>query len=348
MLDKNLKGESTVQYPKVMTKISVIVPCFNEQETIKLLLNSIYEQDFDIDDIEVIIADGYSTDSTRQRIEEFQVLHPNLAITVIDNPKRNIPAGLNRAILASSGEIIIRLDAHSVPKKDYILRCVESLTSGKGDNVGGLWLIKPSGNDWQARAIAIAASHPLGVGDARYRISSKPQYVKTVPFGSFYRDLFEKIGLYDETLLTNEDYELNARIIASGGKIWFDPEIKSIYYSRSSIKELAKQYWRYGFWKERMLIRYPETLRWRQALPPLFVISVFLLFLLGFWFSSLHLLLALELFVYFSVLFIVSLKEASKTKTSSLLFGLPLAITTMHFFWGSGFIWGLVTNFVRR
>lgn len=331
-----------------MTKISVIIPCFNEQETIQLLLNSIYEQDFDINNIEVVIADGYSTDLTRQRIEEFQFSHPDLAVTVIDNPKRNIPAGLNRAILASTGEIIVRLDAHSVPESDYISRCVECLLSGKGDNVGGLWLIEPGGKGWQAKAIAIAASHPLGVGDARYRISSEPQYVKTVPFGSFHRTLFDKIGLFDESLLTNEDYELNARIIKSGGKIWFDPQIKSTYFSRPSITKLAEQYWRYGFWKARMLIRYPKTLRWRQALPPMFVISIFFLFFFGFWFLFLHRLLIMVLFLYLFILFIFSIREAYKRKIGSLSIGLPLAVATMHFCWGGGFIWGLVTNFVKR
>ena len=125
-----------------------------------------------------------------------------------------------------------------------------------------------------AQSIAAAASHPLGVGDALYRHASKASQVDTVPFGAFKRELLALVGFFDESLLTNEDYEFNTRIRKSGGTIWLDPAIRSVYFARPTLAALARQYSRYGFWKWRMLRRYPETLRWRQGLPPLFVLSL--------------------------------------------------------------------------
>ena len=142
---------------------------------------------------------------------------------------------LIRPLENASNDVIIRLDAHSHPYPDYVTRTVSALEADVADNVGGLWEIKPGSDTWIARSIALAASHPLGVGDALYRHGKKAAYVETVPFGGFRRELWEKLGGFDETLLTNEDYEFNSRILKSGGKIWFDPEIRSVYYSRSTL-----------------------------------------------------------------------------------------------------------------
>ena len=266
-----------------MPVVSVVVPCYNEQDTIGLLLAAIYKQTFPRTELEVVIADGMSTDDTRARVMEFVGSHQDLLVRIVDNPKKNIPSGLNIAIGAAGGEFIVRLDAHSIPYPDYVERCVAALRDGLGDNVGGVWEIRPGGSDWIARVIAVAAAHPLGVGDARYRLGGVPQAVDTVPFGAFRKDLVGRIGLYDETLLTNEDYEFNVRIRQAGGQIWFDPRIRSIYFSRANLRQLLTQYWRYGYWKGRMIRRYPHTLRWRQLLPPLFILGILSLALLS-WF----------------------------------------------------------------
>ena len=149
-----------------MPRVSIIVPCYNEQATICLLLEAIYAQHFPRQDMEVVIANGLSTDQTRQVIERFQQENPDLHVRIVDNPKRVIPAGVNRALEASAGEYIMRLDAHSVPRPDYIASCVAALEKGLGDNVGGVWEIQPGGENWQARGIAAAAAHPLGGGAA--------------------------------------------------------------------------------------------------------------------------------------------------------------------------------------
>ena len=319
------------------------MPCYNEQRTIRSLLVSIDRQTHPRQNIEVIIADGLSTDQTRQEIQKFKLENPNLSVRVVDNPKRSIPAGLNRAIDAASGDYIVRLDAHSVPAADYVARSIAALEAGLGDNVGGLWEIQPGSDTWQSRSIAEAAAHPLGVGDARYRVGGKAQEVDTVPFGAFQRSLIARIGKFDETLLTNEDYDFNTRIRRAGGKIWFDPGIKSQYIARRDFSALARQYWRYGYWKVKMLRRFPESFRWRQ-LAGIFVVSFPVLTLLGIWFSWATWLLLVEIMVYLLALISVGMQLAIKHQDLTLLWGVPMAIATMHFSWGTAFIWSMIRS----
>jgi hypothetical protein len=268
-------------------------------------------------------------------------------VRVVDNPRRIIPAALNCALAAAGGEFIIRLDAHSAPAADYVERTIAALQANMGDNVGGLWLIRPGNESWVAKAIAAAAAHPLGVGDARYRYSNRPGIVDTVPFGAFRRDLIERIGPFDESLLANEDYEFNARIRKHHGQIWFDPQIRSMYYARGSLGSLARQYWRYGYWKRRMLERYPETLRWRQALPPVFVLGLIgLLLLAPVWPASLPVLVGVIL-LYFLILLAASLTAAISGRDLRLLAGIPAAIAVMHLSWGSGFLWSALQRHPR-
>lgn len=321
-----------------MHRFSVIVPCYNEQTTIDRLLSALLAQTVPLTEGEVLFADGMSTDETRKRIQSFQDNHPYLRMIILDNPKRNIPAGLNTAIREAQGEVLIRLDAHCIPYPDYVERCLMDLEAGLGDNVGGIWEIKPASSTWIARGIAAAASHPLGAGDAGYRTARKAGQVDTVPFGAYRRELVERIGMYDETLLTNEDYEFNVRIRQNGGVIWLDPEIRSIYFSRGDLKSLAQQYLRYGFWKGQMLRRYPATLRWRQALPPLFVLSILLLVIIGFFFHPAWILLGIEVGIYGIVLFLFALQKAFQTGDAGLIIAMPLAILTMHFCWGAAFL----------
>lgn len=322
--------------------VSIIIPCYNERPTIHLLLEALYAQTYPHTGMEVVIADGGSTDGTQDAIQAWHQQNPDLAIRLIANPAKTIPSALNAAIKASIGDIIIRLDAHSKPRHDYVERVMIALAEGRGVNVGGVWDIQPSSEHWIARSIAASAGHPVGVGDARYRYSEQAGFVDTVPFGAFKRTLLDQVGLFDETLLTNEDYEFNARIHRIGGKIWLDPQIRSIYFARENLPALARQYWRYGYWKVQMLRRYPETLRWRQALPPLFVMGILILIPLAFFFSTMAWLLLFVLGLYIFILLMVGLQLAIKQKRVAFVLGVPLAIACMHFSWGSGFLWGLI------
>jgi glycosyltransferase involved in cell wall biosynthesis len=327
--------------------ISIIVPCYNEQSTIRLLLEAIHAQDYPSQSMEVVIADGMSNDGTRDEIALFQKSCQDLIVKIVDNPERAIPAALNHAIAAARGEYILRLDAHSLPGSSYVARCVRALQAGLGDNVGGIWNIQPRGESWQARAIATAAAHPLGVGDARYRVGGSAEAVDTVPFGAFHRSLFDRVGYFDETLLTNEDYEFNARIRRSGGTVWLDPSIQSTYFARGSFSELARQYWRYGFWKARMLRRYPGSFRWRQ-LAGLFVFSFLFLGILGFWLPWAWGLLIFEASVYTLTLILAGALAAYRSRDFALFIGTPLAIAVMHFAWGAAFLWSIFTSMFNR
>ena len=325
-----------------MPSVSIIVPCYNEQDTIRKLLEAIYAQAFPRPDLEVVIADGMSSDGTRTQIAAFSDSHPDLQIAVADNPSRNIPSSLNCALKEAQGEIIVRLDAHSMPYPDYVERCVADLEAGLGENVGGIWEIQPGAETWVAQSIAAAASHPLGVGDALYRHTAVAARVDTVPFGAFKRELLALVGFFDESLLTNEDYEFNARIRKSGGRVWLDPSIRSIYFARPTLAKLARQYSRYGFWKWRMLRRYPGTLRWRQALPPLFVLSIIVGMVLSPFLPVFRVLLAVEISIYLVVLAAAGVQAAVRQKKVQMAVGLPLAIATMHIVWGAGFLWSMI------
>ena len=171
-------------------EVSVIVPCLNEEKTIQLLLDAILKQNYPIEKIEVIISDAISTDKTRERILDFEISNPTLAIRIVDNIKRTIPAALNLAADSAKGEFLIRLDAHSIPNKDYIPNSIKILQSEKAQNVGGIWEIYPGDGSCMARSIARAVSHPLGAGDAAYRLASEACFVDTVPFGAFRKKLF--------------------------------------------------------------------------------------------------------------------------------------------------------------
>ena len=328
--------------------VSIIVPCYNEEATIRHLLEAVLAQTYPRGQMELVISDGMSTDHTRDAIAAFQEEHADLAVRMVTNSARTIPSGLNQAIRESRGEIIIRLDAHSMPIPEYVERCVAAHQAGKGENIGGVWEIRPGAETWVGESISFAAAHPLGVGDAMYRLNAKAGAVDTVPFGSFRRSLIETIGAFDETLLANEDYEFNTRVRESGGVVWLDPGIRSIYFSRSTLGKLAVQYWRYGFWKFRMLQRYPHTLRWRQALPPAFILILVLLIVLSLWIVPARYLLGLQLSVYFITLGLAGLKLAFNKRKGFLFWGLPLAIATMHFAWGAGFLWSGILNLFKK
>ncbi len=325
-------------------KVSIIVPCYQERHTIGMLLAAILEQTYPLADLEVVIADGMSTDGTREAIRAFSSEHPELDIHLIDNLKRIIPAALNRAIEAARGEVIIRLDAHSIPRPNYVERCLMSLEKTGAANVGGIWEIKPEKDGWLPRSIAVAAAHRLGAGDALYRTGGDIGEVDTVPFGAFKKVWVERVGFFDETLLTNEDYEFNYRIRQAGGVIWFDPEIRSIYFARPDLPSLAKQYARYGYWKAHMLLRFPGSLRLRQTLPPLFVLAGLMLGIMAPFWHLARLFLGVQLAGYILITVLTGVWSALRMRDLGILFGFPLAIWTLHFAWGGAFLWCLLIH----
>jgi glycosyltransferase involved in cell wall biosynthesis len=328
--------------------VSIIVPCYNEVGSIGSLLEAIRQQSYPMDRIEVVIADGGSQDGTQDAIRRFGETHPELRLMLVDNPKRTIPAALNTAILQAAGDVVIRLDAHSAPEPDYVARCVETLQRTQAANVGGVWEIQPGQTTWVARSIAAAAAHPLGAGDALYRTGGAEGPAETVPFGAYPRDWLRRVGAFNEALLTNEDYEYNVRIREQGGLVWFNPLIRSRYFARPTLGALAGQYARYGFWKARMLLQHPGSLRWRQALPPLFALSIGGLLVAGFFDPLAFIALQVELGTYLGILVLVAVDQAIRHRSIALLAGFPLALAIMHLSWGGAFWCGFLTGVAGR
>jgi len=320
---------------------SVIVPCYNEEKTISKLLEALYRQSYPKELLEVIISDAQSEDKTRENISIFSNEKPELRIRIIENFERTIPAAVNRAVESARGKFIVRMDAHSVPDENYIAHSIKLLKEKKADNVGGAWVIKPGSNTCMALAIARAAGHPIGAGDANYRISNKAGYVDTVPFGAFEKKTFFEVGKLNEQMLANEDYEFNTRIRKENGKIWFDPRIRSVYFARSTLKALAKQYWRYGYWKFQMLKNFPDSIRWRQALPPLFVLALTTLSVFSFSLRLPRIILALLIGIYYLVLLISSSIEVVRLQKLCYL-KMIFAFNCMHFCLGSGFLFSII------
>ena len=317
------------------------MPCRNEAGTIEHLLDAIRGQSWPIERLEVIVVDGSSEDGTQDIVAEFASKHSDMSVRMIDNPGITIPIALNLGISEAKGGVVVRLDAHSVPATDYVERCVVALERTSAANVGGAWEIRPSTDTWVALSIAMAAAHRLGAGGVRYRTGGREGAVETVPFGAFDREWLERVGPFNEDLLTNEDYEYNLRLRQAGGVVWFDPTIRSTYFARGTLRELARQYIRYGYWKGQMLKRHPTSLRWRQVLPPLFVLVLALLVVLAPFAEWARILLLLQVSLYVAMVVVSGLIRAVRSREISLALGMSLAWSTMHLSWGAAFWVGL-------
>jgi cellulose synthase/poly-beta-1,6-N-acetylglucosamine synthase-like glycosyltransferase len=315
----------------------------NEEQFINLLLVKLSDQ-YPKGQFEIIVVDGNSTDRTREEIARFAGAHPGIDITIIDNELRHIPVALNLGISRSRGEIIVRMDAHSIPSANYIRRCVEVLSrENESVSVVGMpWKTQPSSPSPTAEAIALAVSHPFGIGDAKYRLqSAKEQSVDTVPFGAFRRELWARMGGFNEELLANEDYEFNYRVRKSGGQILLDASEHSVYHARSSFRALSQQYYRYGFWKAQMLKVFPGSWRLRQLVAPLFLLSLTVLTVLVpfWWFARLALVAVVLSYALLAAL--AGLQLSRRAHSSKLLLRIIWAFPVIHCSWGSGFWFGL-------
>lgn len=257
--------------------VTIIIPCRNERIYISNLLNSIIENEYPSGMIELIVIDGMSDDGTREILKKYSGKHD--FITFLDNPQKTVPQAMNIGIRNATGKFIIRMDAHSTYPKDYISKLIYYSENLNADNVGGAWETLPANETLKARAIALILSHPFGVGDAEYRINIKDkEYIEvdTVPFGCYKRSLFDRIGLYDEDLVRNQDNELNERILKSGGKIYLVPSIKIRYFARENYTKLYNMLFQYAYFGPLVDIKLKKKTRLRRYIPSIFILSLVL------------------------------------------------------------------------
>lgn len=298
----------------------MIVPALDSAHSLPVALASVAAQDYP-NIAEVVVAAGDPLTAQAAR---------GAGAVVVDNPTGTTPAGLNLAVAASTGEVIVRCDAHSELPPGYVTRAVKTLERSGADNVGGMQV--PIGLSIRERAIAAAMSSPFGAGNARYRIGGEEGPTETVYLGVFRRRALERLGGYDEAFLRTQDYELNHRIIASGGSVWFDPELKAFYRPRGSLRALARQYYLYGKAKRLFARKHGGGLQPRQLAAPVLMIGLVASLLASIFEPRF---LAAPAFY---LVFLLLGGAASVRRAGLAALAVPAALAAMHLSWGWGFL----------
>jgi len=327
--------------------VSVVIPCYNEEQFIGKTLENLVSQ-YDSSRYEIIIVDGMSTDRTREVINQFQRARPMISVRILDNPARKIPTALNIGVGAARGEIVARMDAHAAPSPGYVRRCVALLAGNHNGVVGAPCDVRPAANTLMARAIAAAVSNRFGIGDAQYRLQDGKvgqESVDTVAFSCFRKALWKSLGGFNEELLANEDYDFNYRVRVSGGSVLLDRVEHCDYFARATLGGLAKQYFRYGQWKARMLKLHPRSIRWRHVVAPIFVVSILVLGLTGIFWSPALWFLSLEVAIYFALALLFGRQRGRGVLDGlALTLLMPVVFLTIHLAWGISFFWGLMSD----
>lgn len=317
------------------------MPLYNEQAFIARSLSAVLAQDYPPDRLEVIVADGMCDDDTISIICSL----PNAdRVQIVCNPDRVQAAGLNRAIEQAKGEIIVRVDGHTIIAPDYLRQCLRVLEETDAHNVGGA--MDAVGITPMGRAIAAAGKCAFAVPSA-YHVSRKAQFTDTVYMGAWRRDCLEQLGGFDERFAVNEDYELNYRLRKAGKTIYFSPTIRSVYYGRQTLPALATQYLRYGKWKVATLRKHPGSVRLRQLVAPMFVSALICGAVAALMFDVARALWFLLVLAYSLADLFFSMKTARRSADVA-LWRLLLVFPTIHLAWGIGFLCGLVVFCLRR
>jgi succinoglycan biosynthesis protein ExoA len=311
--------------------LSVVVPARDDAASLPATIEAIRAQEYP-GEYEIIMAVGPSADGTHDVAS--RLAEQDRTIRVVDNPAGSTPAALNAAIAASQGEVIARIDAHAEPTPGYLALAVEVLRETGAANVGGVQLAR--GEAPFQRAVAAAMSSRFGTGDARFHYGGPAGPSDTVYLGVYRKEALEQVGGFDETLVRNQDYELNIRIRDAGGVVWFDPRLQVVYRPRSSLRALSRQYFDYGRWKRVVAHRHPRSLRWRQLVPPAAAVANVAGVLLGIAGIRTAWLIPGTYAISTVAVSII----AARREGAGIVIRLPLVFATMHHAWGLGFLVG--------
>lgn len=318
--------------------VSIIMPIKNEERFIERSLGAVLAQDYPSDSLEVLVADGNSSDQTRELISNLASTS-KFSVSILDNPTGIVPKALNIGLRQAKGDVIIRVDGHCEIQKDYVQICVNQLLQKNVDCVGGT--IDTVGETFMAKAIALAMSTSLGVGNVAFRVNKgTSQFTDSVPFPAYPKRIFEQIGNFDENMLCNEDDEFNYRLLKNNGRILLVNDLRTRYFSRGSLRSLWNQYFRYGLWKVRIMQKHPGQMRIRQFIPSLFVIAIVTSLIFSLIFQNAWIILAILLGIYFIAVLIATIKSKQKNRLGYLL-PLPIVFLVLHVSYGTGFLYGL-------
>jgi len=322
--------------------LSIIIPCRNEEKFIAKCLESVIGQDYPKENLEILVVDGMSEDKTREIVEKSKIQNLKSKIQLLDNPKKFTPFGLNIGIKKARGEFIIRMDAHADYPRDYISKCLKYSKESGADNVGGIIKTLPAKSDIFAKAIARVLSHPFGVAGSYFRVGSRtPRWVDTVFGGCYKREVFDKIGYFNEKLARSQDIEFNKRLKKAGGKILLHPEITAVYYSQTKLSDFFRHNFADGIWTIYPLKFGVKIFSFRHLIPLFFVLGFLVGLILGFFFWWGKAIFVLTFGVYLLLSLLFSLKPAIK-EDPRYLFSLPLVFFSRHLGYGLGSLWGIV------
>ena len=320
--------------------VSVIMPIRNEAAFIARSLGAVLAQDYPSHRLEVLIADGMSTDETRAIIQRLAAQYPHVPVRVIDNPGQIVPTGFNTALSEARGDVIVRVDGHCEIAPDYVSRCVQHLLKDGVEGVGGP--LETVGTSLLSETIALAMRSPFGVGDSAFRVGKgEATLVDTIAFPAYMRAAVERAGPLDEELVRNQDDEYNYRLRKIGARLLLAPDVRSKYYSRTSLGSLWQQYYQYGFYKVRVLQKHPRQMRLRQFAPPAFVTAVLGGALLSPLSKAIRAAWGGAIGAYVAANLFASWRIARRNGHEHFL-RLPLVFSILHFSYGLGFLHGLV------
>jgi glycosyltransferase involved in cell wall biosynthesis len=318
--------------------VSVVVPMRNESAHIRLCLDSLVNQTFAHDKYEIVVADGGSTDNSKQVVSLYE--RAEVSVRVLDNPSRITPCGMNLGIRAALGNVIIVAGAHTTYPADFVENCVLWLDKTGADVVGGPIETVLAGNSFGARIVTAILSSPFGVGNSKFRTSRTAGFVDTVPFGAFRREIFDRVGLYNEKLVRNQDNELSARIRKAGGRIYITPALTTHYHPVKDFPSLLKYAFKASQWHVFTLRENREAMGMRHLVPAAFLMLLLLLLSASFVSAIALAFLAGILCTYISGGFYFSLR-AKTTHKGNLVFVQPFATFCFHLAYGAGTFYGL-------
>lgn len=321
-------------------KVSIICPIYNEEKYIVRCIESMLGQDYPSDDMEILFVDGMSTDRTRDIVSDYTAKYNH--IKLIDNPQHTVPYALNEGIRRSEGDVVMRIDGHCIYPDNYVSTLTRYLQELDADNVGAVWNTVAARDTTVCHAIAIASSHPFGVGGSKHKIGVKElTTTDTVPFGCYRREVFDKIGLFDTDLTRNQDDEFNARLTNHGGKIYLIPQLVINYTARDTIGKMCRMYFQYGLFKPLVnkKLGHPATIR--QFFPMLFLLGIIIGGIFSLFSTIILWMYVAVLALYILIGMAIGCKSAAKFKKPLLVLMMPYVFANIHLSYGYGYLAGI-------